>query len=569
MDIDYNTIKEAKINKEEILKTFEQMKGLLTHLNDTRSFDKTLSYIDKINEIRDNFLTLYWISYIGYLLNIKDEKYLESEKVMGELEPLMENLKLQYYSYLNSSKYKEDLKPIIGSRVFEIAKNESILLNDSLTNIASKEKELYKKYLRLIVGTKFEFENNEITLSMLNTYMDSDDREMRKKAFDKREEILLSFEEEIDSIYDELIAIRTLAAQNLGFKSYSMVGNIKMNRIGYDQDDIIIFREEVKKHIVPLMKELKDMQEKRLGIEKLMYYDDSYLFSDGNPKIVGDLDVVISSTSEILHSVNKESALLFDKMITNNLIDLSNGENKSSGGVTTYLPNYKTPMFIKKYLGTDDNITTIHHEFGHTQQLYYSRNLKYHENRWPTFDICEIHSTTMEFLMYPYLDKYFKEDVNKYKIKHLTKTLSTIVTKCQVDEFQHFIYDNPNITIQDRKDKWISLNTEYFPYIDYDTEYQAHGIKWQTIASIDNPFYCIDYAIASICALSFYDKMKLDEQSAWNDFINMCKIGGSKSLNEIIEVSNLNNPFVKGSVERVAKTISNDIDLLISIQLNL
>ena len=560
MKYTYEELKAVKFNKTAILTSFKKMEKLINELNENNDEKKVLLLLDEINLIRDSYLTKYWLSYIGYLLNTTDSKYLKSEKLISELDPIMENLKRKYYKIIINLKMRAKLEKVLGPRLFAIAENESVLQNDDINSYVEKEKELHKKHLNLIINTKFSFNNEEINLSGLNKYLVDSSRDVRKKAYDKRFEVLISLEKEIDNIYDELIKTRTKKAKKLGFNSYSEVGNIQMNRIDYGKKEIEIFRNQIKKYIIPLMKKLKDMQKKRLGLEKLNYFDSGFLFPDGNAKVIIDLPEVILVTSKIIGYNSKESQKLFDNMFNNGFIDLSSNPEKSSGGITTYLPDYQIPMFIKKYQGLEDNICTIHHEFGHAQQLYYSRNLKYHENRWPTFDICEIHATAMEFLMYPYIEEYFGKDYNKYKIKHLTKIISTLISTSLNDEFQQFLYDNPEISKKHRKSKWLELCKEYSINEDKGHEYLKKGIEWQANSnSIDMPFYCIDYALAAISGLSFYEMVNENNNQAWKSFIKLCKYGGSKSLIEIIELVNLKNPFIDNSIKNIAQFLEKEI----------
>lgn len=564
MNSTYDELKKLEFNKEEILDLINKMENLFAELKNSQDIERILNLLEEINEIRDHYLTKYWLSYIGYLLNTKDPKYLASEKVMGQLDPIMDNLKKRYYQIICNLEFKKDIEKILGSRLLSIAKNEAVLQNDKIIKLISKEKQLHKQYLNLIINTKFSFDDKEMNLAGLNKSLVDSDAKIRKNAFDKRFEILISLEKEIDDIYDELIKIRTEEAKVLGFDSYTEIGLIQMNRIGYGVKEITKFRNEVKKYFIPLMKKLREMQKERLGTQKLNYYDRALLFPDGNAKVILDLPEVLSATSKILGYNSGECQKIFDLMIQNGFIDLSDNPEKSNGGITTYLPDYQMPMFIKKYQGLDDNITTIHHEFGHCAQLYFSRNLKYHENRWPTFDICEIHSTTMEFLMYPHLEEYFGKDKKKYKIKHLTKIIAMIISKCLDDEFQQYLYDNPLKTPEERKNKWLEQCKEYSACEDKSHEYMIKGIDWQANSNnIDTPFYCIDYALAGIISLSFYEKIRENEKEAWDDFIKLCQFGGSKSLEEITRLVNLNNPFNEEDVKNAAAFLEKEIKLLL------
>ena len=194
----------VKVNiNEEVLKNIKNdLEEILNKLKNCLDFNEEKELIIKFNNIRDNYLTLYWISYIGYLKDTKNEKYLETEKIMGEYEPIINNLIYDYYKVLSSSKNQQKLEKFIGKRALAIANNQARLKSDEVISLQIKEKELCSKYQRLIIGTKFVFLGKEINLSSLNIYYNDDDRDLRKKTYDKRFEILESLENEIGVIID-------------------------------------------------------------------------------------------------------------------------------------------------------------------------------------------------------------------------------------------------------------------------------------------------------------------------------------------------------------------------------
>ena len=553
---------EKVIINEEVLENIKNdLEAILDKLNNCLDFNEEKELIIKFNNVRDNYLTLYWISYIGYLKDTKNKKYLETETIMGKYEPIINNLIYDYYKVLSSSKNKEKLEKFIGKRALAIASNQARLKNDDVISLQTKEKQLCSKYQRLIIGTKFNFLDKEINLSSLSIYYNDDDRGLRKKAYDKRFEILESLEKEIDIIIDELIDVRNTIAKTLSFDSYTDMSFVKMNRLDYSKEDLAIFKEEIKKYVVPLLKLLKEQQRKRLGLEKLEYYDNSYLFNEGNAKIMGDLNYILSKFKVVLKKYSKTSYDLLCMMLDEGLIDLDNRENKSNGGITTYLPDYKVPLFIKKFVGLESNITSIFHEFGHSNQLYLSKDLLFHENRWPTFDICEIHSTSMEYLMYPFMDLFFGSDDYKYKIKHLTNSLSLMVNMAIADDFWSCVYDE-NLDSEERKKKWLEIRDEY-NLDSYDTEYFNRGTEYQADTNrIIDPFYTIDYALDNVLALSFYKKEKESIKDAFDLYIKLCKDGGTLSLKEIIKKYNLDNPFERDALKDMCNIVKEDIKVL-------
>ena len=558
-----------KINKEEITeKELSNIVDSLTSIinklkiSEDIPFPKYKELIDKFNEIRDHYLTLYWISYIGYLKDIKNPKYLNTEKLISKYESIIDNLVNEYFKCLINYKYKEELINYIGNRNYEMAGNQSIIVSNDISKLRIREKELCMQYRKTLMSLKFTFDNKEMNLSGLSSYYNVSDEKLRKASYDKRYKILESLEQELDVIFDNLVKVRTEIANKLKFNSYADLCFVKMNRIGYTYNDLDLLKENVRKYIVPILNILKEYQKERLNVSNISYYNKNYLFNDGNAVVKISLEELISNISKILHKYNNRVGLMFDTMLKEGLIDLENRENKSSGGVTTYLPDYRMPIFIKKYMNLEANVTSIFHEIGHSIQLYLSRNLLFHENRWPTFDICEIHSTSLEFLMYPFLNMFFKEDENKYKIRHLSSSLSLIVSMCISDDFQKYIYDNPNISSEDRKEYWLYLINKY-GIKDNTHSYFGKGIEWQAdINRIDDPFYGIDYAISNICALSFYDRVNNDVECAFSDYFDLCSKGNTLSLKRIIKKYRLNNPFEGNDIKKLSDNIIKEIDKL-------
>lgn len=548
----------------ELKNIINNIKELTKKLEITKEYKEILKLIEKINEYRDHYLTFYWCSYIGYLKNIKDEKYLKSEELISKYDSIYNNAIYEYYNVLDNINNKNILKEELGNRLFNIAHNQKILLSTS-QNVSyfKKEMELRKLYRKSIMDIQIEYNGQKMNLAKSNIYLQNDDRNIRKIICDKRIEALIKKSEELSNIFLELINVRNKYSQNINLKNYSEYGFLKMNRIGYTKDELKTYKENVIKYFVPLRNKLIDKQKERLNLEKLEYYDASYLFLDGNAKLNYDLEELLNRLKEIYLKIHPALHNLFDNMLNNELIDLSDNEFKSNGGITTYLPDFKMPIFIKKYLGLDSDYTTIIHEFGHSTQLYFSKDLKYHENRWPTFDICEIHSTTMELLLTPYAKEIFNSDYKKYILKHFTKIIDNIISTCAIDDFQNIVYSKELNDKEAINEVWKSIQNKY-SYNNYDIDYFNRGISWQTdINRIDDPFYGIDYSLASICALSFYKKFLSNKESTIEQYIDLCKNGGQISFKEIISKYNLTNLFNEDEIKELSIFLSNELDKLL------
>ena len=536
-------IGEIKITETKVKNIIKKIEEKTEELSSETNQKKMLNLLDTISEERNKYLTLYWASYIGYLKNIKDEKYLKSENIIGKYDGSYNNAVYKLFAVIDDIKDKDTLVQEYGKRFIELAHNQKILLSSD-SSLFSKEAELRKQYRKTLNNIRIKFNDEELSLVKLNKYLISENEIERKSAYDKRYSALLEVSEALSNIFQELLKVRKEIARSANFKCYTDYSYIKMNRLDYTQEDLKTFKDAIIKYFVPIKEKLKQEQASRLGEKNLSYYNVSYLFKDGNAKAKYNLEEITEKLQEILTGINQEYGNLFKLMLDSNLIDLEERENKSAGGITTFLPDLKVPIFIKRYMDNSANFIAITHEFGHSLQLYLNKDKLLHENRWPTFDICEIHSTTMELLVSDYVDKIYEEDKNKHLITHYTNLIEILIRTSAVDDFKTIVYNEDIKDSEEVNTIWKTIYEKYYPTNNYDLEYFKKGIWWQAdINRIDDPFYGIDYALATIYALSFYQKYLEDKEKGITIFTEFCKDGGEISFKEIASKYNLLSPF--------------------------
>lgn len=556
-------INNLKITDTKIRKIIKNIEENIIKLSKDTNRDNQLKIIDIISNERNKYLTYYWASYIGYLKNIKDEKYLTSEKIIAKYEGDYNNAVYKFFETIDSIKEKDHIIKVYGKRFIDLAHNQKLLYSNN-TELFEEELSLRKEYRKILNNIRINFNNEEISLVKLNKYLTDDNEQIRKEAYDKRYETLLKVSDELGNIFIKLLKVRKKIALSTNFKNYTDYSFIKMNRVDYKENDLRMFKDIIIKYFVPLKEKLKETQTKRLHEKKLSYYNASYLFNDGNAKTKYNIEEICNKLNEIFKTLNTEFSELFTMMLENNLIDLEERENKSAGGITTFLPDFKVPVFIKRYMDNSNNFIAITHEFGHSIQLYLNRNKTLHENRWPTFDICEIHSTTMELLVSDYTNEIYEEDYKKHLITHYTNLIEILVRTAAVDDFQSKIYSEDNLTIEDVNNIWKDIYKQYYPTNNYDLDYFKKGILWQAdINRIDDPFYGIDYALAEIYALSFYQKYSNNKEKGIKDFISFCKDGGEISFKEISKKYNLLNPFTEKDLISIAKFFEEKLEKIL------
>ena len=418
------------------------------------------------------------------------------------------------------------------------------------------------KYTKLLASAKINFKGEELNLSGLYKYMLSSDRNEREQSSKVYYNYFGEHEEEFDEIYDQLVHVRHNMAKKLGFKNFVELGYIRMDRTDYNPEMVVNLRKQILEYIVPLCNKLYEKQAKRLNLDKLTYIDENLEFLDGNATIKGDSDYIIENGIKMYQELSQETKEFFDFMLENELMDLETKHNKSAGGYCTYIPDYKAPFIFSNFNKTSEDMDVLTHEAGHAFQLYMSRDIDMQEINFPTLDSCEIHSMSMEFITYPWMETFFKEDSDKYKFAHLTSAIKFLPYGVVVDEFQHVVYDNPNMTSDERKKVWRDLEKKYLPHRDYeDNEILERGCWFFKQGHIfKDPFYYIDYVLAQICAFQFLKKMEEDRISGWEDYLRICKVGGTQSFLQIVKTGNLISPFDDKCIEYIIKNLETNIE---------
>ncbi|CAM4117714.1 oligoendopeptidase F [Bacillus manliponensis] len=547
---------------EELEGKFKEAIVQFTNAGTAEDQRKVISYI---NEIRNDFNTMYNLCYIRHTLDTTDAFYKEENEFFDESSPIVKGYVTKYYEALMQSPFRVELETYYGEQLFALAACELKTYSDEVVGDLQLENKLSSQYVQLLAAAKIEFEGEERTLSQLIPFMQNKDRNMRKQASEAYYGYLSEHEAELDRIYDELVKVRTAIAKKLGFSNFVELGYARMYRTDYNAEMVANFRKQVLDYIVPVTTELRKRQQQRIGVEKVTYYDENFEFMSGNATPKGDADWIINHGKTMYKELSEETDEFFRFMLENDLLDLVAKKGKAGGGYCTYIENYKAPFIFSNFNGTAGDIDVLTHEAGHAFQVYESRRFEIPEYNWPTFEACEIHSMSMEFFTWPWMELFFEEDAQKYYFSHLSSALLFLPYGVSVDEFQHFVYENPEATPAERKAAWRNIEKKYLPTRDYEgNEYLENGGFWQKQAHIyENPFYYIDYTLAEICALQFWKRARENRQEAWEDYVHLCREGGSQSFLQLVETANLISPFADGCVQSVIRDIKswlNEVD---------
>ena len=535
----------------------QKMRALIGELQMSGDVAAQMVAIREINQLRSDVESMVKLCYIRHTIDTRDEFYDQEQAYWDEYAPLYEELTAEFYQALVSSTFRESLEEKLGSQFFAIAECRLKAFAPEIISDLQVENKLQSQYEKLLADAVIDFNGEKLTLSGLGKYLLAENREVREAAAKAKYHFFEQHEKQLDQLYDQLVKVRTRIATKLGFSNFVELGYIRLQRLDYNPQMVQKFREQILAEIVPVATELYERQQERLGYERLRYFDERFEYLTGNATPKGSPEWIVEQGRAMYHELSPETKEFYDLMVDQQLLDLVNKPGKAGGGYCEYLPKFKVPFIFANFNGTAGDIDVLTHEVGHAFQAYSSREIEIPELIWPTLESCEIHSMSMEFFAWPWMERFFKEDTNKYKYSHLSLAIKFMSYGVVVDAFQHFVYENPEATPTERKAVWRQLERQYLPHKDYEgCDFLERGGWWlQQLHIFTDPFYFIDYILAQVCALQFWKRMHEGREEAWHDYIRLCQLGGTKPFLELVKEANLKSPFAADGISGVIDDI--------------
>lgn len=530
-------------------------------IQEAKSANEQIEAIEKINEVRRNFATMSTLCSVRNSINTQDEFYEQEQSFFDEVSPIYASYENEFSKALVSSPFKNELVKKYGQQLFTLIDLELKTFDPIIIEDLQNENRLTTEYRKLIASAKIEFDGKINNLSQMGPYSQSPNRETRKAA----EQAVMNFfkenENQIDDIYDRLVHLRHNMAKKLGFDNFIQLAYARLGRSDYDDKMVAAYRDQVYREIVPIARKIIEKKGERLGISDLKSYDLSLEYLTGNATPKGSKDELVTVAKNMYQEMSKETDDFFNFMVNHDLMDLDAKPGKASGGYCTFIHNYRAPFIFANFNGTSGDVDVLTHEAGHAFQIFSCRDFDIMEYMFPTLEACEIHSMSMEFFAWPWVDGFFKEDTDKYKYSHLAGAITFIPYGVAVDEFQHEVFLNPDMTPEERKTKWREIEQKYLPYKVYENDLLNRGAYWFRQGHIFSaPFYYIDYTLAQVCAFQFWHRNMVNHQEAWKSYYELCKVGGSQSFLKLVKVAKLDNPFEEGTIKKVMVPINEWLD---------
>ncbi len=518
-----------------------------------------LSAREKFLEEMSHYETAASLSFCRYTLNTKDEFYKSEMDYYDTVGPEFSELLTKYADIMLNSPLRAELEKLLNKRIFTSFEVQKKTFSKDTIEDCKLENALVTEYSGLMSSMLFEYEGKEYPLASIRGYLTNSDREVRKAACEAIGKGLEKHKDELDRIYDELVKVRTKIAQKMGYKSFTELGYYRMGRMDYDRDMIESFRNNVKSSLVDVITRLKDEVKEELGLKQIMFYDNETYSLGKSPDPIIDAKGIFDAAKEMYDDMSPITSDFMHRMLEAEAFDTEARDGKWGGGYCTAFRDYKQPFVLANFNGTSADVDVMTHEFGHALASDFSFKEGDRELSIGGMETAECHSMSMEFFAWRYADKFFGHLTKAYKKKHLLSALSFIPYGVAVDEFQHVVYDNPDMSPKERNELWASLEAKYRPHLSYEgIPYLEEGTRWQYQMHIyEMPFYYIDYCLAQTVAFGFLLKSKENYDKAFSDYISFVRKGGQKSFGELVSDAGIASPFAKGALDDMAKRILN------------
>ncbi len=500
-----------------------------------------------------DFSTDATIASIRHTLDTTDAFYEKENEYIDTTFPTIVPHFLAVNDALRNSPFSADFEREYGRQFFAKMELDEKSFCEANIPLMQQEAKLCNEYQKIMAAAEIPFDGKKLNLYGVQKYFEHEDREVRRGAVRAYAAFYHKNEPRLEEIWDELIAIRNEMGRNLGYENYIPVAYMKQGRTDYGQKEVESFREQVRTVIVPLCQKLYEAQAKRLGVEDFAFYDEKRIFPDGNAVPAGDDDFMVGEAAKMYHEMSPETGEVMDFMIEHELMDLKNKPGKASTGYMTDLRRYKAPFVFSCFNQTIFDMQVLSHELGHAFAGYMAmRSQPLSDYYMESTDIAEIHSMSMEQFAYPYAERFFGDQADKFRFAHLQEAITFVPFGVAVDEFQHICYANPDLTPRERTLEWKKLEEKYMPWRAHEPDdfFDRGGDWYHKLHIYLYPMYYINYTLTTMGAMEFKKKAREDHDSAWADYLNLCKCGGSMSYLETLRYANISNPFEQGSVAR-------------------
>ncbi|WP_316831062.1 M3 family oligoendopeptidase [Pedobacter aquatilis] len=484
-----------------------------------------------------------------------------------EIEPRISPLSNELNKKFADSPFMDELdkeKYFVYSRAIkkalELYREENIEL---FTELQVKQ----QKYQGITGAMSVEINGQEYTLEQASVFIKDLNREVRENAWKTIQQRRLVDKDDLNILFDELIKLRTQVALNAGFENYRDYMFQALGRFDYSPQDCYDFANAIEKEIVPILKEQAEKRREALNLESLKPWDLEVSVS-GKPalKPFNNGAELIDKSIACFNAIDEKLGEKLATMKANNLFDVESRKGKAPGGYNYPLAETGAPFIFMNSANSHRDLTTMVHEGGHAIHTFLTANLELNDFKHCPSEVAELASMSMELISMDKWDVYFDntEDLIRAKKEQLADVLKTLPWVAVIDQFQHWIYTNPNHTAADREETFKQIYNRFGAgFADWSDLQKEFGNVWQKqLHLFEVPFYYIEYAIAQLGAIAVWKNYKENPEKALEQYLAALALGYTKPMNEIYETAGIKFDFSAAYVKELAAFVKAELEKL-------
>jgi M3 family oligoendopeptidase len=503
--------------------------------------------------------------YYKYAGHLQDKESENAETFMREkIIPVMESGESVLVDAVIKTRHRAALVKELGEQLFNSLETQVKPLDPRIADLRVEEGRLTNQFQKILGNAETTFRGEKYTLVRIQKFRTSPDAELRRESFLAHRQWFVEHRLELANLFSELVRVRQQMAEKIGASDFTDLGYMRMGRTDYGVKESAEFRKIVREYVVPIQTRLHQEHARRLKTENLRPWDIDYDPALVLPMNAAPIDSQLERAQRVFERISPRLSNHFSMMREAELIDLENRPGKAPGAFCTAFPDERRAAIFCNSTGEASNVATLMHEMGHAfQALESMQDERAHELLWPTMDAAEIHSMGMEYLSMSRLDEFFSpENAEKFRKERWARAIELTCYVAIVDEFQHWIYANPKASLDERDQTWAKLVKIYQPSIDYSGHEKLIPMRWYMQNHIfGSPFYYIDYAIAETGAMQLALLDARDPKKAVEVYLELCRLGGEKSVLKIFASAGLQSPFSAENMKSLMKYASDQLGL--------
>jgi len=474
------------------------------------------------------------------------------EEIEPRLKPRFQRLREIYLESPARKKLPQERYGILDRKTA----NAVEIFREKNVPLETEDDKLGQRYQKICGAMTVKYDGREQTLQQMARYLEERDRDVRREAWELVAERRLQDRQEIDEIYDALIALRQEMAENADFDNHRDYIFRRYERFDYTPQDCFRFHDAVEKYIVPLRRELQKQRQRQMKLPELRPWDLN-VDPEGRPPLRPFVTAqeLVDGCESIFRQVDPEFGAQFQQMAELGLLDLESRKGKAPGGYQATLTEHRLPFIFMNAVGRDGDVRTLLHEGGHAFHSFAARHEPLHAYRHGPMEFNEVASMSMELLSSPYLTVFYSpEEAQRSRREHLENIVWVLTWIATIDAFQHWVYTHPQHSHSQREEQWLELHRRFGGIESWEGYEDALRSAWQRQLHLFlHPFYYIEYGIAQLGALGVWLRAQKNQTEAVKAYRRALAFGGSKPLPELFQAAGLSFDFGPRAVARAAE----------------